>query len=477
MPEVHGDGIKDKEIEENELKEKEQKEIIIEKIKERPLNKRRLVRRTIITVTMAVLFGLVACFTFLVLQPVISNWLYPQEEQPAILFPEDREEMSPEEMLSDTMLAGMQQQENHQDLQEEEEKQEESAGQGEEALSRDQINEILDQIVLDRSNYRELYSALSSYVAELSQYMVTVTGISSEVDWLNNLEENKDQSSGVIVAKTDQRLYILTDYAPIRNADLITVTLYNSTVVEAAVEQYDPVTNLSIVIVEMDGFSNIMKESIKAATLGSSYMRSFLGVPVVALGSPTGVRGSIGYGVITSNPSNLSLVDANYKLLNTDIYGSSRAGGVLFNLSGEVVGIITNDYHNEDMPNTITAYGISDLKRLIEKMSNSNGRQLPHLGVTGVDVTKEAFENFGIPYGLYVTEVELNSPSMMAGIVQGDVIVSIGESAINNSTNYFTALMSLEKDQEVEVKVMRLSQEEYKEMDLTVTVGGVGKEE
>ena len=60
--------------------ETNQDNFMIEKIKQRPINKPRLIRRTLITVSMAVIFGLIACFTFLVLEPVISNWLYPEEE-------------------------------------------------------------------------------------------------------------------------------------------------------------------------------------------------------------------------------------------------------------------------------------------------------------------------------------------------------------------------------------------------------------
>ena len=53
-------------------------EMIKERMKERPINRRKLMRRTIITVSMAVIFGVFACFTFLVLEPVLSNLLYPE---------------------------------------------------------------------------------------------------------------------------------------------------------------------------------------------------------------------------------------------------------------------------------------------------------------------------------------------------------------------------------------------------------------
>ena len=76
-------------------------DVIKEKIKAKPLNKKKLLRRTIITASMAVIFGLIACFTFLILEPLFSNLLYPQEEQEPITFPEEEEEILPEDLLTD----------------------------------------------------------------------------------------------------------------------------------------------------------------------------------------------------------------------------------------------------------------------------------------------------------------------------------------------------------------------------------------
>ena len=80
-----------------------QSDFMIEKIKERPINKGKLVRRMLLTAAMAVIFGLVACFTFLALEPVLNKWMNPEEELPKVYFPEETEEMSPEEMLLESI--------------------------------------------------------------------------------------------------------------------------------------------------------------------------------------------------------------------------------------------------------------------------------------------------------------------------------------------------------------------------------------
>ena len=89
----------------SDLENNKNEQFLIEKIKQRPVNKKKLLRRTLITAAMAVVFGLIACLTFLILEPVFSNWLYPEEDPRVILFPEDQEEMSPEEMLANNMQA------------------------------------------------------------------------------------------------------------------------------------------------------------------------------------------------------------------------------------------------------------------------------------------------------------------------------------------------------------------------------------
>lgn len=437
-----------------------QSEFMIEKIKERPVNKKKLIRRTVTTAAMAVIFGMIACVTFLILEPVISNWLYPEEEPAPVVFPEDQEEMAPEDMLSENIPA-----EN-----------ENGDEEGTISLEQEQIREILSGLVLDKENYKQIYNALSVYVSELNHSMVTVTGVSSNLDWFNNVEESKNQASGVIIADNGKELLVLVDYTPLRKADSLTLSFTyldgtsSSYQASAELKAMDVTTNLAVLSVNLSDLPDELlgEGGIAIAPLGSSNVRNIVGTPVIALGSPMGSSGSLGYGMITASTVQNNQADTNYKLLQTDIYGSPNAGGVLFNLQGQVLGIITNQKTNADMKNTVTAFGVSELKKTIEKLSN--GEKIAYLGISGIDVTDEAYEELGVPYGAFVREVEMNSPSMQAGIQQGDVIVSFGERSVRNYSDYITALMQTEADSSVELTVMRAAQGEYKEMKIRVTL-------
>ena len=445
-----------------------QNQVIIEKMKERPMNKKKLLRRTILTASMAVIFGLIACFTFLVLEPVISKWLYPEEKTQIVVFPEDQEEMSPEEMLAENMEQEQQKQ-IEQQLQEQLQNQQAVIDSASGKLDKSQIQEILQGVTFDLKNYEEMYSALGDFSKEMRRCMVTVTGVVSNLDWFNNVQESENQASGVIIANNGKELLILVDYAPLATAESLHLTFDNGIMVSATLKKVDKFTNLAILTVNLADFNNeYVGKGIDIAALGSSGLSKIVGQPVVALGRPMGTEGSIGYGMITSAGATIKEADSNYKLIQTDITGSEKAGGVLFNLQGQVVGIITNTHGNQDMKNMVTAYGITELKNRIEQMAN--GREKPYTGIFGVNVTKEASLQLNVPYGAYITEIDMDSPAMLAGIQQGDIIVAIDGKEITSYNMYVNTIASMSAGEKIKIQVLRQVQEEYKEMEFDVVL-------
>jgi len=464
-----------------DLQQNSQNDFLIEKIKVKPVDKRKLLRRTVITVTMAVIFGLVACFTFLLLEPVISNWLYPPEEPQVqmVAFPEDQDEMSPEEMLAENLPTESPVPEQEPVPGKEGEPDPDQEEPAEPTLE-EQIMEVLPNITLDVTmdlgDYGELYGALSAYVSEMSRYMVTVTGVTSNIDWFNDVQESRNQCSGVIAFENGMELLILTDYSPIKSAERLLLTFYDGSQVEAQLKQQNQATGLAVLAVGLE----YLPESIKGeegelplAKFGSSNVRNLAGLPVVALGSPMGSSGSVGYGMVTSPGTVWSVTDRNYKLFQTDIMGSSNASGVLFNLQGQVIGIITNNKSGTDMRNMITAYGISELQKTVEKMSNASA--IAYMGIRGVDVPKGANQELGVPLGAYVENVDMDSPAMQAGIQRGDVVTGMDDRIVTNFNSYSAILMQMEPGQTVDVTVMRRAQEEYKEMHFEIVLGEVSQ--
>ena len=161
-----------------------------ETIKQRPLNRKKLIRRTLITAAMAVIFGLVACLTFLLLEPVISNKLYPEEEPSQVVLVEEtkEDEILPEDMIVDESQMYAEPTEAP-------------------ALGDEQIAQVLSEMKLGVDDYSSLYNALSGVAREVKKSMVTVVGITSDVDWFNNVYESEGAISGVIVADNGRELW------------------------------------------------------------------------------------------------------------------------------------------------------------------------------------------------------------------------------------------------------------------------------
>lgn len=452
----------DKDLEERKEQNLQDSDFVSERIKQRPLNKKKLARRTFITALMAVIFAMVACIVFTFLQPVISNWLYPEEEPEIITFPEETVEILPEDMLTD----------EEEEQKEKEQEQQMVVGpilEQTEGFVDQQLSQMLANLEIGVDDYQSIYDSIYQVAEQSLNFMVTVTGVTKDLDWFNNVYENEGLESGLIIGNNGRQLLILTKTAAVENAETIIVTFVDGKQSTAEIKQSDPNTKLTVLAIPLNVLSSATKESIETARLGSSNLLNLVGTPVIAIGGPMGTSGSIGYGMITSSSKTLNMVDANYKLISTDIYGSQKASGVLINLKGQVIGIIDNSYNDSDMKNLVSAIGITELKQIFEKLSN--GQEVAYLGIEGADVSAAIHNELRVPFGAYVKSIEMNSPAMEEGIQSGDVIVSFNGANITQMADLTKELYKVTPETEVDVVVQRQGQNEYVAMELTLILG------
>lgn len=318
-------------------------------------------------------------------------------------------------------------------------------------------------------NYEALYQDMLEVTEKPKQALVTVIGITNQMDYFNQNYENQQQISGLIVADNGQDLFILTEYRIVENVERIQVTFWDETMVDATYQRHDPSTGLTIVKVDESKLDEGTRNGLAVAPLGSSYLVS-QGDPVVAVGSPVGYSDSIAYGVVTSVTNKISALDNEYNLLTTDILGSTDGSGILVNLDGEIVGIIAQSYSAKGN-NVVTGIAISQIKKLIENLSNNVSRA--YIGIRGQDVTEELSDKTGIPKGVLISRVADDSPAMMAGMKEYDVIVKLGEHKVETIKQYHEQLGKYSTGDVVTVTAMRKGAEGYAEMTFDVTMGEV----
>lgn len=318
-------------------------------------------------------------------------------------------------------------------------------------------------------NYEEIYRNMLAVTEKPKRALVTVIGITNQMDYFNQNYENQQQISGLVVADNGQDLFILTEYRIVENVERIQVTFWDETMVDATYQRHDPSTGLTIVKVDESKLSEETRDGLEIAPLGRSYLVS-QGDPVVAVGSPVGYSDSIAYGVVTSVTNKISALDNEYNLLTTDILGSTDGSGILVNLDGEIVGIIAQSYSAKGN-NVVTGIAISQIKKLIENLSNNVSHA--YIGIRGQDVTDELSDKTGIPKGVLISQVADDSPAMMAGMKEYDVIVKLGEHKIETIKQYHEQLQKYNTGDVVTVTAMRRGAEGYSEMTFDVTIGEV----
>lgn len=407
--------------------EPEKYSFLQEKIKDETFNRKKLIYKLSWLAGKGLLFGVAACIGFFALKPWAESAF--QKNPNEIQLPSDEDAEA--------------------DVKEEEEQ------------------ETVPQ-VLTLDNYRELNSALAQTALDAKKSMVKVEGMFAEETWNGSLSSTGNSSSGVIVADNGQELLILTSVSVVEGASSFQITLEDNSTYSAVLKKKDVVTNMAVLGVDRSSIQDASWARIKVAQLGNSNAAS-QGKTVIALGSPFGYNDGLGYGAVSSVDDTMILADGEYRLLKTDLPGNSNSNGVLFNIDGEVIGIVNASSMEDNEESTLNAFAISSLKSEIELMLNS--KEVPYIGIIGEAITEEVSENANMPIGIYVKEVEPDSPAMKAGIQSGDIITDIGKKKVETIMGYHSTVITQSVGSEITLQGKRRGAEEYVDISFTVTVG------
>lgn len=411
-------------------------EFLKETIKEKPVDKKKLVKHILRILLSGALFGLAATAVFALAAPEITENIEKKQEQSQIQFPSDTKNS------------------------EENKKNSTAEDNSSEAGSQPAAEELTPE------TYQKLFADVFATAQEAEKAMVRVRGSKNDEEWFQTPYEN--EISGLLVAESGQELFALTEYRIVENVDRIQVVFYDGTIADARFLKGDTNTGFVILKIPKSGISAKTQESIAIAPLGESYTVD-QGEPVLAIGSPMGYSDSVGYGIVTSTCNTVAKTDAEYSLLTTDIAGSSLGSGVLLNLEGEVIGLIAQSFAREDTQNLVTGLGVSEVKEMIQILSDET-KDIVYLGITGKSITQDISVKKGIPIGVFVEQVEVDSPAMQVGIQNGDVIIELNGEKIETVKGYQQQLKSCKAGEKIKVKAMRQGTEGYVEVDFDVTL-------
>jgi S1-C subfamily serine protease len=428
------------------------KEQVIEK-------KRRKIKKWLqplfMTIFMAILFGLIAAVTFVFTEPRLYKLLHKEEEiKTPVSFPTEY----PLETQEDNSVVEDKETDKTDDSSEEKE---------EEEQAKPETVIVEQSIDADLEDFVSMYDEIRTIAFETSKSLVNVSTITSVRDWFGDMVERTVSTTGLIISDLNDDLLVLVSLDQVKDASSIKIEFSDTIAVEALLQDYDTETNLAVIAIAMEDIPPVFLNNIKVAKLGESYTIT-VGSPILALGSPNGHQGSMEIGIVTSRGSWASITDNRLDLFNTNIEDNDNSDGVIVNMNGEVVGLITRalkDKVNEDLS---TVVGISKIKPLITDIANKKPRI--YFGVITEDMTEAAKLEHQITNGIYVNEVRADSPAFAAGMKNGDIILQVNDVPIMNTNNFYNTISQYLPEDEVVVKIKRTSGATEKDMEMTIVL-------
>ncbi|MCF6170784.1 MAG: trypsin-like peptidase domain-containing protein [Bacteroidales bacterium] len=233
--------------------------------------------------------------------------------------------------------------------------------------------------------------------------------------------------SGVIISPDG---YIVTNNHVVEGADRISVTFNNKKELEARLVGTDPTTDLALVKVDAS--------DLVFLTYGNSDEVK-IGEWVLAVGNPFNLTSTVTAGIVSAKARNMGILGAQSSIesfIQTDaVVNRGNSGGALVNTRGELVGInAAIASHTGVYEGYSFAIPVNIVKKVIRDLMDYGEIQRAFIGVQIRDIDAEFAAELGLKEveGVYIAGIVPNGGADNAGLVEGDVIVSIDDVKIHS---------------------------------------------
>ncbi|NLO10471.1 MAG: serine protease [Clostridiales bacterium] len=435
----------------------------------------------LMTIVMAIIFGLVAALTFCIAEPRLYKLLHKDEPNPFVIptprptetdnddiddqDPEDNPDNDGGEVIVDDDDDG-QVPEGNIDNPNGQTGQSPNGQEGQDPTVEPNPT-IIEKIDADIDDYITMYNDIKRLSDEVGMSILTISSIIDSKDWFGNPIEKRIYTTGVVVGNDGKNIMLLVSLDRVKDASSIKIEINETTFIDAILHDYESELNLAIVTINTADIPIKLLGNIAVARIGESYTLA-VGSPLIAMGSPNGYPESIDMGIVTSKGSIISITDYELDLFNTNIAFNKESDGILINYKGEVVGLITRTLKKDLNKDLSTVLGISKVKSYIDRMVSQTPRI--YCGVVAENLPQEAMADYNVTRGVYIYEVKKDSPAFNAGLMSGDIILNVGDRIVSNMNNFYSAISEQEPGTQVTFKVKRTSSTSDKEIEIDVVL-------
>ena len=257
--------------------------------------------------------------------------------------------------------------------------------------------------------------------------------------------------SGVIVSHEG---YVLTNNHVVEGADEIEVVLTDGRKAPAKIVGLDPETDLAVIKIKLDKLPSIVLGQSEQARVGDV---------VLAIGNPFGVGQTVTMGIISALGRNNLHINSFENFIQTDAainFGNS--GGALVDTRGNLIGINTAIYSQSGGSVGIGfAIPVSTAKTVMEAIIKDGHVVRGWIGVETQDITPELAQSFGLQRssGAIIAGVVRNGPADKAGIVPGDILLTVEGKPVGDTTEMLNLIAQLPPGGKAKMTVLRKNRE------------------
>lgn len=292
------------------------------------------------------------------------------------------------------------------------------------------------------------------------------------------VRETESCGSGIIIGENSEELLICTNHHVVEGATEITVGFVDDEVYKAVVKGSDASNDLAVVAVKLEDISEETMDQIRVATIGDSDSL-LVGEQVVAIGNALGYGQSVTTGIVSALNRTIDLDGYNAELIQTDAaINPGNSGGALLDMNGHVIGVNSAKAAKTGVEGMGYAIPISYARPILEDLMNKKTRteqvaeeERSYMGITGEDVSAEVSEMYGIPRGIFLSEVQPDSPAEKAGLKRGDVITKFDGSSVTSMAEIQKLLPYYAAGEEVQLTICYQSEGQYVEKKVPIVLG------
>lgn len=306
---------------------------------------------------------------------------------------------------------------------------------------------IVNTVVSYVSTDSKVYSTTAEVVKNVADSVVEISTETVVTSW-GRQYISSGAGSGVIVGASDNTYYIITNNHVIEDANDITVATRDGVTYKATLVATDD--SADIAVVKITSY-----EELSLAIIGNSDDLE-IGEDLIAIGNPLGsLGGTVTKGILSATGRMIQIGNYSMTLLQTDTaINPGNSGGGLFNMKGELIGIVNAKTSDEEIEGICFAIPINIAKRVYDDLISYGyilGRATFNVEVAEGTISQKAMSSQTRTI-VYVTSTNSDSST---GFKEYDMIYKINGVEITSLLDYNIALSKITAGEEVEIEVYR----------------------